>query len=163
MSSSFVLPFSSRPRLVAVPSRPWRPLGVKVALVVRDLDRAVDFWCGALGFELRLRMGDTWAEVASRGFVVGLSRDAAASAQPWSTATPTITVEVDDLDSALAAVRGHGGGVDELEVAGDRVAGDRLAGGFEQAVRYLSDPDGYRVALCELRIGPTVVPEWYGS
>ena len=159
MSSSFVLPFPSRPRPVTTPSRVPRPLSAKVSLVVRDLDRAVGFWCGALGLELRLRIGDSWAEVVSRGFVVGLLRDAESSAPPSapatrSPATPTITIEVDDLESALDTVRARGGQIDELDGAGDWAAGE---------IRYLRDPDGHRVALCELHLGPTVVPEWYGS
>lgn len=157
MSSPSLLSFPSRARSSAVPARPSRPLGAKLALIVRDLDRAIDFWCGALGFELRLRLGDSWAEVASRGFVVGLSRGATSGATQPAT-IPTIAIEVADLEDAIRRLCARAG--DVLTAAGE--VDPSLATG-SQAVRYLNDPDGHRVALCELRLGPTVVPEWYGS
>jgi catechol 2,3-dioxygenase len=39
-----------------------------VHLKVADLDRALDFWCGVLGFEEQARMGDQAAFVSAGGY-----------------------------------------------------------------------------------------------
>jgi len=39
-----------------------------VHLKVADLDRALDFWCGVLGFELQQRWGDQAAFVSAGGY-----------------------------------------------------------------------------------------------
>jgi catechol 2,3-dioxygenase len=39
-----------------------------VHLKVADIERALDFWCGVLGFELQQRMDDSAAFVSAGGY-----------------------------------------------------------------------------------------------
>jgi catechol 2,3-dioxygenase len=56
-------PVSENPRPIAAGTR----IG-HVQLKVADLERALDFYCGVLGFELMLRLGDSAAFLSAGGY-----------------------------------------------------------------------------------------------
>jgi len=114
-----------------------------VHLKVADLDRALGFWCGVLGFELRQRLGDQAAFVAAGGYHhhIGLNTWESRGASPppkghtglYHAAILYPTRE--DLGDALRRLR---------------AAGIPLTGAADHGVSealYLDDPDGNGVEL----------------
>lgn len=114
-----------------------------VHLKVADLDRALAFWCGVLGFELRQRLGAGAAFIAAGGYHhhLGLNTwESAGGAPPPRGSTglyhvairyPTRATLADALRRVLAA------GI-RIEGAADH--------GVSEAI-YLRDPDGNGVEL----------------
>lgn len=114
-----------------------------VHLKVADLDRALKFYCGALGFELQQRFGSQAAFISAGGYHhhIGLNTwESQGGSPPPSSATglyhlailyPTRALLADALRRVLAA------GV-ELEGASDH--------GVSEAI-YLRDPDNNGVEL----------------
>ena len=109
-----------------------------IAVNVSDLDRAVDWYRGALGFEVEGRMDEIgWAELTTPypGVTLGLSQ--AEEAFRVGGITPTFGVR--DLDAARA----------ELESRGVRFEGEsyELEGMVRLATFY--DPDGNAFMLAQ--------------
>jgi len=114
-----------------------------VHLRVADLDRALAFYVGVLGFELALRMGDSAAFVSAGGYHhhIGLNTWESLGGQPPAPGTtglyhlailyPTREALADALRRLIAA------GV-SLEGASDHGVSEAL---------YLRDPDGNGVEL----------------
>jgi catechol 2,3-dioxygenase len=114
-----------------------------VHLKVADLDRALKFYCGVLGFELMQRLGSQAAFVSAGGYHhhIGLNTWESAGGSPPPPGTtglyhlailyPTRTLLTDALRRVLAA------GI-ELESASDH--------GVSEAI-YLRDPDDNGVEL----------------
>lgn len=115
-----------------------KPLGFDhIHFTVRDLDEAVGFY-GKLGFALvgRMEHGGESAQMASPG---GLTIDLHLARATENPGYNHFAVSVEDLDSAVAELEGHGIRVDgPVEV---RVTGRRMA-----TVR---DPSGFLVQLVE--------------
>ena len=118
-----------------------------VHLKVADLERALGFYCGALGFELTQRFGTQAAFVSSGGYHhhIGLNTwESRGGSPPPPNATglyhlailyPTRALLADALRRLLAA------GI-EIDGAADH--------GVSEAI-YLRDPDGNGVELCRDR------------
>jgi catechol 2,3-dioxygenase len=114
-----------------------------VHLKVADLDRALDFWCGVIGFELQQRLGDSAAFVSAGGYHhhLGLNTwESKGGAPPprGTTGLYHVAVRFPDRAALAQAVR--------------RVveAGVRLHGASDHGVSeaiYLADPDGNGVEL----------------
>lgn len=104
---------------------------------VAEMDRAVDFYTGRLGLELRMRHGDDWAEVDGGGIRIGLHGGAGTGASPLPGGT--VVFEVDDLDLAKASLEQKG------------LAFDEHLGEVPGYARYASftDPDGNAMQLIE--------------
>ena len=114
-----------------------------VHLKVADLDRALDFYCGVLGFELQQRFGDEAAFVSAGGYHhhIGLNTWHSKGGPPPPPGTtglfhlairyPTRAALADALERL-----GHAGVT--LEGASDHGVSEAL---------YLSDPDGNGVEL----------------
>lgn len=66
MSVTNVLP-ASEPELTPKPIHPDVTIG-HVHLKVADLERALDFYCGVLGFTLKQRLGDEAAFISAGGY-----------------------------------------------------------------------------------------------
>ncbi|HLF63181.1 MAG TPA: VOC family protein [Saprospiraceae bacterium] len=47
-------------------------LGCNVTIMVQSMDDAVKFYCDVLGFNLKNRYGDHWADVEAPGMAIGL-------------------------------------------------------------------------------------------
>jgi catechol 2,3-dioxygenase len=114
-----------------------------VHLKVADIDRALDFYCGVLGFELMARMGDQAAFVSAGGYHhhIGLNTWESKGAPPPPRNTtglyhlairyPTRAALADALQRLIEA------GI-PLEGASDHGVSEAL---------YLRDPDGNGVEL----------------
>jgi catechol 2,3-dioxygenase len=114
-----------------------------VHLKVADLDRALGFWCGVLGFEEQARLGDHAAFISAGGYHhhIGLNTwesQGGSPPPPGHTGLYHVAVRFPDrktLAQAVARVREAGL---PLEGASDH--------GVSEAI-YLRDPDGNGVEL----------------
>jgi len=114
-----------------------------VHLKVADLDRALDFWCGVIGFELQQRWTDQAAFVSAGGYHhhLGLNTWESKDGSPpprGTTGLYHVAVRFPDrktLAEAVKRVLGSGVGLDG--------ASDH---GVSEAI-YLRDPDGNGVEL----------------
>jgi catechol 2,3-dioxygenase len=114
-----------------------------VHLRVADLERALEFWCGALGFEVTQRMGDQAAFVSAGGYHhhVGLNTWESADGTPpppGHTGLYHVAVLYPDRRTLAVAVRRISEHGVRLQGAADH--------GVSEAV-YLADPDGNGVEL----------------
>ena len=114
-----------------------------VHLKVADLERALDFYCGVLGFELQQRMGGGAAFVSAGGYHhhIGLNTWESAGGEPpppGRTGLYHLAVLYPDRRSLAGAVRRVLDAGVRLEGASDH--------GVSEAV-YLRDPDGNGVEL----------------
>jgi catechol 2,3-dioxygenase len=114
-----------------------------VHLKVADLDRALDFYVGVLGFELMQRFGDQAAFVAAGGYHhhLGLNTwesKGGAPPPPGTTGLYHVAIRYPDRKSLADALR-------RLLEAGVRVDG-ATDHGVSEAL-YLRDPDGNGIEL----------------
>ena len=114
-----------------------------VHLKVADLDRALDFYVGVLGFELMQRFGDQAAFVAAGGYHhhLGLNTwesKGGAPPPPGTTGLYHVAIRYPDRKSLADALR-------RLLDAGVRVDG-ATDHGVSEAI-YLRDPDGNGIEL----------------
>jgi catechol 2,3-dioxygenase len=120
-----------------------------VHLKVSDLDRALDFWVGVLGFDLMTRIGDEAAFISAGGYHhhIGLNTwESQGSSPPPRNTTGLYHVAVrfpDRKTLAQALQRVVDAGV-PLEGASDH--------GVSEAI-YLRDPDGNGIELYRDRPG----------
>lgn len=114
-----------------------------VHLKVADLDRALEFYCGVLGFELQQRIGDEAAFVSAGGYHhhIGLNTwhsRGGSPPPPGSTGLFHFAIRY-PTRAALAAA------LDRLRLAGVALSGASDHGVSEAL--YLSDPDGNGIEL----------------
>ncbi len=114
-----------------------------VHLKVADLDRALDFYCGVLGFELQQRMGDEAAFVSAGGYHhhIGLNTWYSKGAPPAPTRSAGlfhVAIRYPDRRSLADALRRLSEAGIGLEGASDHGVSEAL---------YLSDPDGNGIEL----------------
>jgi catechol 2,3-dioxygenase len=114
-----------------------------VHLKVADLDRALDFYCGVLGFELQQRIGDDAAFVSAGGYHhhIGLNTWHSKGAPPppaHSTGLFHVAIRYPDRRSLADALQ-------RLIDAGLPLVGASDHGVSEAL--YVSDPDGNGVEL----------------
>jgi catechol 2,3-dioxygenase len=114
-----------------------------VHLKVADLDRALDFYCGVLGFELQQRIGDEAAFVSAGGYHhhIGLNTwhsKGAPPPPPQSTGLFHLAILYPDRRALADALR-------RISEAGVRLDGASDHGVSEAL--YLSDPDGNGIEL----------------
>ena len=110
-------------------------------IYVKDMDRAVDFYTRVLGLQLRMRAGNHWAEVETKGLVIGLHPATPDSPAPGKHGSIQIGLQVEgSLDEVVRNLEGKGVAftgpiIDDTAV--------RLA--------YFGDPDGTNLYLCEVQ------------
>jgi catechol 2,3-dioxygenase len=114
-----------------------------VHLKVADLDRALDFYCGVLGFELQQRIGDDAAFVSAGGYHhhIGLNTWHSKGAPPppaHSTGLFHVAIRYPDRRTLADALQ-------RLSRAGVPIGG-ASDHGVSEAI-YVSDPDGNGVEL----------------
>jgi glyoxylase I family protein len=80
---------------------------------VTDVERAIAFYTGQLGFDVALRGGPAFASVVSGNLTVFLSGPGSSGARPLPDGAPQIpggfnriVLEVDDLDAAVTELHG---------------------------------------------------------
>jgi catechol 2,3-dioxygenase len=114
-----------------------------VHLKVADLQRALDFYCGVLGFELQQRFGDQAAFVSAGGYHhhIGLNTwesQGGSPPPPGTTGLYHVAIRYPDRRTLADAVRRLVDAGIPLEGASDH--------GVSEAI-YLRDPDGNGVEL----------------
>jgi catechol 2,3-dioxygenase len=114
-----------------------------VHLKVADLDRALDFYCGVLGFELQQRIGDEAAFVSAGGYHhhIGLNTwhsKGGSPPPPGATGLFHLAIRYPDRRTLADALR-------RLSEAGVPLSGASDHGVSEAL--YLDDPDGNGVEL----------------
>jgi catechol 2,3-dioxygenase len=119
-----------------------------VHLKVADIERALDFYCGVLGFELQQRMGSTAAFVSAGGYHhhIGLNTWESRGAPPpppGHTGLFHIAIRYPDRASLADALRRLVEAGVPLEGASDHGVSEAL---------YLRDPDGNGVELYRDRL-----------
>lgn len=77
-----------------------------VTLMVSDFERALSFYTHTLGFPLKERYGNEWAEVSAPGVAIGLHP--AREGQSPEAGTSSIGLEVDDIDAAVLVLTEKG-------------------------------------------------------
>jgi catechol 2,3-dioxygenase len=115
-----------------------------VHLKVSDVDRALEFYCGVLGFELQQRYGEDAAFVSAGGYHhhIGLNSwhsKGSPPPPPASTGLYHFAIRYPTRLSLADALR-------RLTEAGVRIEGASDHGVSEAL--YLSDPDGNGIELC---------------
>ncbi|MFN6542590.1 VOC family protein [Mycolicibacterium nivoides] len=112
---------------------------------VTDVERAVAFYTGHLGFDIALRGGPAFASVANGHLTLFLSGPGSSGARQLPDGTPQtpggnnrFVLEVDDLDAAITELRGAG-----------IVFRNTVETGPGGRQIQLSDPDGNPVELFE--------------
>jgi catechol 2,3-dioxygenase len=114
-----------------------------VHLKVADIDRALDFYCGVLGFELQQRLGDEAAFISAGGYHhhIGLNTwysKGASPAPPRSTGLFHIAIRYPRRAALADALQ-------RLSSAGVPLSGASDHGVSEAL--YLNDPDGNGIEL----------------
>jgi catechol 2,3-dioxygenase len=128
--------------VAAPPIDPGVDIG-HVHLKVADIERALDFYCGVLGFELQQRMGDSAAFVSAGGYHhhIGLNTwqsRGASPPPPGHTGLFHVAIRYPDRKSLADALR-------RLVEAGVPIEG-ASDHGVSEAI-YLHDPDGNGIEL----------------
>jgi len=114
-----------------------------VHLKVADLDRALDFYCGVLGFELQQRLGDQAAFISAGGYHhhIGLNTwesQGGSPPPPGTTGLYHLAIRYPDRATLADALRRVVEAKIPLQGASDH--------GVSEAI-YLADPDGNGVEL----------------
>jgi catechol 2,3-dioxygenase len=114
-----------------------------VHLKVADIDRALEFYCGVLGFELQQRLGDEAAFVSAGGYHhhIGLNTwhsKGAGPPPPRSTGLFHVAIRYPTRAALADALRRLSEAGIGLEGASDHGVSEAL---------YLSDPDGNGIEL----------------
>ena len=114
-----------------------------VHLKVADLDRALDFYCGVLGFELQQRIGDDAAFVSAGGYHhhIGLNTWHSKGGSP----PPPGTTGLFHLAIRYPTRRALADALRRLAEAGVPLGGASDHGASEAL--YLDDPDGNGIEL----------------
>jgi predicted enzyme related to lactoylglutathione lyase len=103
-----------------------------IAVRVNDMDNACRFYQKVLGFELRFRDGDRWAQFEAGGAGIAL---AGKDEQPGDNSV-ALNIKVEDMDAAIARLRESGVAIVEGPTVGPHEV--RCA---------LRDPDGHVLYL----------------
>ena len=114
-----------------------------VHLKVSDLERALDFYCGVLGFELQQRLGDSAAFISAGGYHhhIGLNTwesKGGSPPPPGSTGLYHVAIRYPDRATLADALRRLVDARVPLQGASDH--------GVSEAI-YLADPDGNGIEL----------------
>ena len=148
-----------------------------VGLIVADLDRAVEFWCGRLGLRLLGRVTETGPDIAALlgedsveieiadldadGRIIELIRYIRPAGQPVRARSSDpgschIALRVDDLDAVLERIQGS----QARQISRHPVVLHDPGGAWDGvACCYIADPDGNIVELVQRpSAGPQRLP-----
>ena len=109
-----------------------------VTVMVADLDSAIGFYTKTLGLELKVHFESAWAEVGVEGLTIGLHPAPKESAGQRREGF-ALGLQVDDLDAAMAELRGRG-----VKFGYEADTGIIRRANFD-------DPDGNHLYLVEVR------------
>lgn len=105
-------------------------------LMVSNLDKAVRFYTKVLGFQLKVRDGEQWAEIAAPGLTIAL-HPVGLDGSAREPSNLSIGFAVDNLDAARRT----------LEAKGVDFSGTRVNGAMRLA--FFNDPDGTPLYLSQ--------------
>jgi len=118
-----------------------------IRYLVLDVDRAIAFYTGVLGFELEQQMGGAFARVARGDLTLWLSGPTSSAARPMPDGRAPapggwnrLVLEVEDIDGRVGALRAAGATFRNEVISGP---------GGRQIV--VDDPDGNPIELFEAR------------
>jgi len=122
-----------------------------IILIVEDLDRALEFYTGVLGLNLKHR-AEAFAQLETGATRLGLfTREAMATTLEMDLKAPDknapgfeLGFKVDDVDEAFRELRKNGAA--EVIAPTDRPWGQRTA--------YVRDPDGHLIELAQDPVKP---------
>jgi len=80
-------------------------LGSNVTIMVSNMDRAIQFYSDVLGFKLRNRYGDHWADIDAPGMQIGLHP---AARDVVTGSNLSIGLRVSDLGATMQALEQRG-------------------------------------------------------
>lgn len=120
--------------------------GGNITLYVADIDRSIDFYTKALGFKLRMRSGDVWAEVVlDETLVIGLHKANETTPSPGS---------ADGFKIGLNLRVSLKDAMEKLNAQGIRFDG-KVEGDGPISLAYFTDPDGTPLYICKYIAVPT--------
>lgn len=122
--------------------RATRLTGIAPQFLVDDLDRAIAYYCGKLGFELDFKYQSFYASVTRDGFAIHLKHG------PKLAAEREYRKQNEHLD-AYISVSGIRGLFSELETRGARVIKPLEQRPWACLDFYVGDPDGYILCFSE--------------
>jgi len=108
-----------------------------VTIMVSNLEEVVQFYTDTLGLELKSRYGNQFAQVLCQGSIIAIHPAPPGAGPPTGSPNISIGFSVDDLDHAMAELRGKG--VQFSEVSDDTQV--RLA--------FFKDPNGTPLYLSQ--------------
>ena len=112
-----------------------------VTVMVRDMKKSVQFYAETLGLAVKARYGDEFAQLQAPGTIIALHPVRKGSPPPTSPAGLSIGLSVDDLDKAMADLKGKG------------VAFSRVVDDAQVKLAFFKDPDGYELYLSQSKWG----------
>jgi catechol 2,3-dioxygenase-like lactoylglutathione lyase family enzyme len=116
--------------------------GGNATLLVSEMDRAVRFYVETLGFKLRARFGDDWAEVdAGGGLVIGLHRARGSGPKAGDPGSISVGLEVNQPIAEVVAVLANRGVGFHGPVKEDGPV----------KIAFFGDPDGNALYLAEVK------------
>ena len=77
-------------------------------IYVTNVDTALKFYVDILGMRVKSHWGKDFAEVEMNGMIIGLHPATKAGPSPGTIGSISIGLEVDDLDSEIAMLKGKG-------------------------------------------------------
>ena len=107
-----------------------------VTVMVKEMDRAIDFYVGKLGLSHKFRAGDKWAELAAPGLNVGLH-----ICTEGCDAGGNVSIGLEVADLAVA--------MEELKKKGIQFGPDISCEGPVKLAMF-KDPDGTELYLCQV-------------
>lgn len=107
-----------------------------VTVMVTDMERAVKFYVGTLGLELKAQWGDQFAQVKAPGTVIALHPAVKGGARPGDSSL-SIGFSVDDLEKTMTEMKEKG-------VKFTRVSEDGPV-----KLAFFGDPDGNPLYLSQ--------------
>ena len=112
-----------------------------VTVLVRSIEKAVQFYTDILGLKLKARYGDHFAEIDAGGTVIALHPAGENGPQPGKSESLSIGLAVDNLDEAMAQLTNKG------------VKFSRTADDTQVRLAFFSDPDGNPLYLSQSKWG----------
>lgn len=114
---------------------------VNVTVMVGDMERAVRFYTETLGFRLKIRYGDDFAQIQAPGAIIAVHPFVGGGSQPAGQNGLSIGLAVDDIDRTVADLKGKG------------VSFTRISDDGPVTLAFFSDPDGNPLYLSRSKWG----------
>ena len=112
-----------------------------VTVMVSDMEKAVQFYTNTLGLKLKSRYGNEFAQVMAPGTTIALHPISQNGPKPGHSDAISIGFAVDDLDKAIAELKGKG------------VQFSRISDDTQVRLAFFTDPDGNPLYLSHSKWG----------